>query len=143
MPTAADILQALQAAGLQIIGVTILDAADPATWTFTPDTLTAEQRRAAIAVVQTSLQPPPPPPIAITKIAFLRLLQPAEYAAFVNGAATDSMLLYGKALLDAAFTMTPTEPSFLQMLAYCVAKGIFTAPRAAAIVAAMNGPEGA
>lgn len=126
-----------------ITGLSIPDVADPATWTFTPPTLTAEQRAAATAAVQSALQPTPPLPIAITKIAFLRLLSPAEYAAFVSGAATDPMLLYGKALLDAAFTMTPTEPSFLQMLAYCVGKGIFSAPRAAAIVAAMNGPEGA
>jgi hypothetical protein len=30
------------------------------------------------------------------------------------------MLLYAKALLDAALTLTSTEPSFVQMLQYCV-----------------------
>lgn len=81
---------------------------------------------------------PAPPSKTISKLDFLRLLTPQEYGTFVAAAATDATLAYGKAMLDAAFTMSATEPTFQQMLAYCVSHNIFTSSRAAAIVAAMQ-----
>lgn len=122
-----------------VTGLTVPDVDAPRTWVLTGKDLSPEQIAGAKAALRAALRPQPPPTPTITKIAFLRLLQPAEYAAFVNGAASDPMLLFGKALLDAALTLSSTEPSFVQMLTYCVGVKIFTQARAAAIVAAMEG----
>lgn len=140
MATAETMLLALTTAGLPVTGFTIRDVDDPDTWTFYGPDVTPEHATAAVAIIEQQLHPAPAQP-QLSKLAFLRLLQPDEYAAFARGADTDAVLLYGKALLDAALTMTATEPSFLQMLQYCVGKGIFSPDRAAAIVKGMA-PQG-
>lgn len=123
-----------------VTGLSLVDVADPSTWVLTGKALSPEQIAGAKAAIAAALRPEPPPTPTISKLAFLRLLQPTEYAAFIRGADLDPMLLYGKALLDAALTLSSTEPSFVQMLQYCVAVKIFPPDRAAAIVAAMEGP---
>lgn len=135
---ADSILSAVRQAGIPLIGVRILDPLDASTWKlFGP--LTEDQRTQAIAIIVGLLAAPTSLKPLISKINFLRLLKPAEYAAFIAGGTTDPILLHGQALLDAAIVLTPTEPSFVQQLAYCVTKGILTPARAAAIVAGMQG----
>lgn len=133
---ARALLAALQDAGIPAKGLTILDVADSSTWTF-DGALNKEQIAAAIVIVRSLLNPLPKTP-QLSKLAFLLLLDPKEYAAFIAGTQTDSMLCYAKALLDAALTLSPTQPTFQSMLAYCTSVGIFTPDRAAAVVAAMG-----
>lgn len=120
-------------APLGVTGLSMPDLADASTWTFTGD-CNADTVRAVLAY---ALLPPSVP--GISKFAFLKLLTPAEYGALAMGALNgDTTLIYAKALLDAAVTMTPTEPTFQAMLAYCVSTAILTADRAAALVEAMT-----
>jgi hypothetical protein len=75
------------------------DVADPKTWAFTGQDLTPEQIAGATAAVAEALRPTPPPTPTISKISFLRLLTPAEYAAFIKGAdaRSDAALRQGAA----------------------------------------------
>lgn len=133
---AQGLIEALRAAGLPVKGLKILDPADPSTWAFVG--LDDGQTAKAIALVTELLKPPPQPPDpGISLLQFLRLLLPEEYAEFVHGGDTDPMLLYAKALLEAAPTIHATDPDFQQMLAYCVGTGKLTQARADEIVAAM------
>lgn len=117
---------------LGVTGLSMPDLADPSSWTFTGEVDTVAVR----AVLANALRPLS---AGVSKLAFLKLLTPAEYASLVLGAqAGDVTLIYAKALLDAAVTLTPTEPNFQAMLAYCVSRTILTADRAAALVEAMT-----
>lgn len=133
---AAALLEAVRQFG--VTGLSIPNPDDPSTWTFHPAELSPDQIAAATAALVALLVPPAPPAVLVSKLAFLRLLLPGEWAAFTTGAETDPMLKYAMALLDAAVYLTPTEPTFVQMVTYCVAVGVFTQERAAALVAGMQ-----
>jgi len=142
--TADQILTALAAAGLSIVSVHIGDPANPETWTFfapgTREVVPVDDatRQRAVTVVRQVFAPVSSTPV-VSKLAFLRLITPAEYNAVVLLARQgDATLTYALALLDSSFQLTPTEPTFVQMLAYCVAVGVFSQARADAIVAAMS-----
>jgi hypothetical protein len=146
---AVQILAAVQAAVPAVVSVRIGDLADASTWQFVvagpivngkPTLVPADDkiRERAIAAVKTLLAPSRP---TISKLDFLRLLAPTEYADVVAKArAGDFTLTYALALLDASFQLSPDEPTFIQMLAYCVSIGVFTPGRAGQIIAAMQPP---
>lgn len=74
----------------------------------------------------------------VSRMAFMRILTPAEYAAFVAAGATDPIMTYAKAMLDASVSLSSDETTFRQVLGHSVQIGIFSQARADAIVAAMN-----
>lgn len=138
-----ELLLLLRTNGVPVAHMFLENPADPSTWVLQADggagelvDLSPDARAHAIALLQAQLGPGKP---TVSKLNFLKLLTPAEWGDIkARAAAGDATLTYALALLDASFQLTPTEPTFQQMLAYCVTVGVFTSPRATAIVAAMG-----
>jgi hypothetical protein len=134
------LLLALRASNARIGGVHIGDPVDVASWRFDATPPLSPEETAAAEAVARGILFPTPSSATISKLDFLRILTPAEYADVrTRAAGGDATLTYALALLDASFQLTATERTFQQMLAYCVSVGVFSPDRAAAIVAAMLG----
>lgn len=74
MPTAQDLLSALQAAGLPITGFTMRDAANVATWTFYGKGVTDKDAARAVFIIEDLLAAPPvPDPITLMQEDLVQL----------------------------------------------------------------------
>lgn len=84
---------------------------------------------------------PPAPVVApkqISKVDFLRLIQPTEFAAMQNAAKNgDVMMMYGLEILSSARYIDPADPLLAQLVGYAVSQNILSPERRDAITAGL------
>jgi len=135
----------LELNGTTVVGHVIATRSDwdttaiPSTWLQVTNDVYASTLRGSVQQADGSFLPPTPsmPARRLSKFAFLRLLDPTEYAGMFTQ--TEPTLAYGVACFHVApdpFDMD--DPLVAQMLDYCVATGALTHARRDALWAAMQ-----
>lgn len=137
--SADELLKTLQAAGIPINGMQILDPRDAKTWVLSGD-LTDDQRARAVLLLHAMLVPAAPvgSEVSIPLRLFLLLITPSEYFRLVTQADTDAQVRYYLDLMRAGPAVDPAEPWFDALLGYGVTIKVWTQERAEAILAAVR-----